>query len=179
MSNKKIIFIFHKLNYLLTFFLFCLLSKQIKNECNKEISILKGGGGLSQYNHPKEKFKNGIRRLDFTEHEINNIIRIGDKNCKYVSFASYSNGDMIVETTSTSKRIFYGIKSNGRPFFNSFHKRNKTYFFSIKLKENYHDRPDSELFVARLINDDLEIKENLINIFDDKRNSEVSSYFNN
>ena len=53
---------------------------------------------------------------------LNKIIRIGDLNYRYINLASYSNGDMIVETTAypgTDKRVFYGIKSNGREFFKS------------------------------------------------------------
>ena len=52
--------------------------------------------------------------------EITRIIWIGDKDFGYVSFANYSNGDMVVETTSnqaSSKRMFYGLKQNGEYFF--------------------------------------------------------------
>ena len=57
---------------------------------------------------------------------FNNIIRIGDKDFRYVNFANYSNGDIIVETTScpgNSKRMLYGIKSNGRPYYKYLEKR--------------------------------------------------------
>ena len=48
---------------------------------------------------------------------LNNIICLGN-NSRYVNFATSSNNDMIIETTSipgSPKRIFYGIKSNGEP----------------------------------------------------------------
>ena len=51
---------------------------------------------------------------------ITNIIWIGDKGFRYINFANYSNGDMIIETTSNpgnSKRMFYGLKNNGEYLF--------------------------------------------------------------
>ena len=49
---------------------------------------------------------------------LNNIICIGEKDFAYVNLATLSKGDMIVETTAipgSSKRKFYGIKSDGGP----------------------------------------------------------------
>ena len=51
---------------------------------------------------------------------LNNIIILGDENYRYLNFGSYSNGDMVIQTTTypaTNTRKFYGIKNNGRPFF--------------------------------------------------------------
>ena len=50
----------------------------------------------------------------------NNIIWIGDKYFRHVNLATFSNVDLVVETSSSQanpKRMFYGIKSNGRSFF--------------------------------------------------------------
>ena len=50
---------------------------------------------------------------------LNNIIEIGDLNFRYINFASYQNQDMVVQTTSypsSTKRMFYGLKKNGRIF---------------------------------------------------------------
>ena len=59
-----------------------------------------------------------------------NIILLKENNFSYLSFANYSNGDMIFSSTAnykTEKRIFYGFKKNGRPFF-----QNETsYFYSM------------------------------------------------
>ena len=64
------------------------------------------------------------------ENIINNIIYFNEKEFRYLSFANYSNGDMIFSSTAnrqTEKRIFYGFKKNGRPFF-----QNETsYFYSM------------------------------------------------
>ena len=82
-------------------------------------------------------------RTIITTQWLNNIICLGDDNFKYVNFATSSNNDMIIETTAipdSPKRMFYGIKSNGEPFFS-----NGEYFSSMAkinqiiqdMKENY------------------------------------------
>ena len=41
-------------------------------------------------------------------------------NMRYVNFATFQNGDMVVEATSipdSPKRMFYGITSNGESLF--------------------------------------------------------------
>ena len=51
---------------------------------------------------------------------INNIILIGEPTFRYLNFMTFSNEDMIFETTSfptNNKRIFYGLKKNGRYYF--------------------------------------------------------------
>ena len=50
----------------------------------------------------------------------NNIIIIGEQMHKYLNFISFSNGDMIFDTSSNipyNKRVFYGLKNNGRYLF--------------------------------------------------------------
>ena len=51
---------------------------------------------------------------------LNDIICLGDANMRYVNFATFQNGDMVVEATSipdSPKRMFYGITSNGESLF--------------------------------------------------------------
>ena len=69
---------------------------------------------------------------------LNNIIFIGDKNYRYINFATYSKGDMVVETTSSQqKRIFYGIKQNGRPYFtNKTDNIETSYYYIYFIDEN-------------------------------------------
>ena len=62
--------------------------------------------------------------LSFTKiirtQELTSIITISDKDFKYINFANYSNGDMIIEITSnpgSPKRMFYGLKKKRRIFF--------------------------------------------------------------
>ena len=115
---------------------FLLLINPIKNECDKTTPILKGRFCLLKY-CTEEEYKKEICKIDnkiIKTQWLNNIIKIGDKNFRYVNFANYSNGDMIVETTScpgSSKRMFYGIKSNGRALFtNNSETKNTNFFFN-------------------------------------------------
>ena len=65
---------------------------------------------------------------------LNNIIPIGDLNFRYINFASNSNGDMIVETTSfppgTNERKFFGLKKNGSFYFKE-DNNNPFYFYLV------------------------------------------------
>ena len=68
---------------------------------------------------------------------INRIIYIGDLKYRYMNFASYSNKDMVVETTcypEESKRMFYGLKANGRPFFKDKSNNKETPYYSINVE---------------------------------------------
>ena len=86
-------FIFPYINYLFTLFLQYHLINHIKNEYINESLII----------------KNNSRFLECVEEEkISNIINIGDKYFKYVNLVTYTNGDMIIETSSdrSSKECF-------------------------------------------------------------------------
>ena len=84
---------------------------------------------------------------------LNNIICIadGDDGYRYVNFANFSNGSMVVETTSlpgNPKRLFYGIDNNGLPLF-----KNNQYHASIEINSqttNY--RFEAEIFMAKINN---------------------------
>ena len=86
---------------------------------------------------------------EITRQWLNNIICIGDNNFRYVNFATFSNGDMIVETTAipgSAKRKFYGIKSNGEPLFD-----NQQYFATIEVSNQHepdNERYEGEIFIA-------------------------------
>ena len=72
---------------------------------------------------------------------LNNIITFGELFFRYINFASYENGDMLIETTSypeLSKRIFFGLKKNGRPFFKNKINMGETPYYSKEIinKEN-------------------------------------------
>ena len=71
------------------------------------------------------------------DQRINRIIYIGDIYFRYMNFASYSNKDMVVETTcypEESKRMFYGLKANGRPFFKDKSNNKETPYYSINVE---------------------------------------------
>ena len=104
-------------------------------------------------------------------HGICNIIMIGDKDFSYVNLANYSNGDLVVETTSlpgSSKRMFYGIKKDGREFFNANDPNKKTYYYSIEAKDqirnNNNQRLEAEIFMATINEGENKGKQYLVSI---------------
>ena len=66
-----------------------------------------------------------IQNINFSNSEIDNIIRIGDETYIYFQFSTNTNGDMVIDLSSDSSnsavyavRRFYGLKKNGRYYFN-------------------------------------------------------------
>ena len=106
----KIVFFFH-------------LFKIIMNECERDTPIrLSNDTCVLQY-CSKEEYDSGECTLNNTLIKTqfpNKIIIIGEEKFRYINFLTLSNGDMIIETSpypANNKRIFYGLKSNGRYFF--------------------------------------------------------------
>ena len=92
--------------------------------------------------------------MGYNESIINNIINFNEEDFTYLSFANYSNGDMIFSSTAnrqTEKRIFYGFKKNGRPFF-----QNETsYFYSMNSAKEISSEQkfESDSLVIKLNNE--------------------------
>ena len=68
----------------------------------------------------------------------NNIIIVGGFSFRYLNFISFSNEDMIFETSSfptNNKRFFYGLKKNGRDYFKKNNSEEETPFYYL-IAEN-------------------------------------------
>jgi hypothetical protein len=96
------------------FALFQIINKSLA-ECPRDRPILISNECKMEY-CSKEQFNSAYCKIDnsiIKTQWLNNIIQIGPLNYRYINFASYSNGDMVVETTSfpsDPKRYFYGLK---------------------------------------------------------------------
>ena len=117
-----------------------------------------------------------IKCEDDYENTLNNII-IFEEDFRYLSFANNSNGDMIFLLTAyphNEKRIFYGIKKNGRPFF-----QNETsYFYSMNsTKEIGEKKFESDTLVIKL--SDKSEKEYLISTGTQYSYAEIYDFENN
>ena len=110
-------------NLNINLFLLFILFYFILNECDRNTPIkLKNDSCVLKY-CTKEEYgskecilDNSIIKTQFP----NNLIILGDISFRYLNFLQFSNGDMILETSSyppNNKRIFYGLKSNGRYYF--------------------------------------------------------------
>ena len=100
---------------------------------------------------------------------LNNIIWIGDNNFRYVNIVSYLNKDMIIETTAkpgSSKRMFFGIKKNGRGLF--YKNGNYTYYYSFEASKqtgnNGNMRYEADIFTVIINGGDNNGKEYLVSI---------------
>ena len=91
-------------------------------ECNRTTPILKNGNCELIF-CSEEEFKNEeciINNQIIKTQWLTNIIWIGEQNSRFINFANYSNGDIVVETSSdpgNNKRFFYGLKADGNYLF--------------------------------------------------------------
>ena len=100
----------------------------ISTDCSKDKPILKEGTCV--YYCEKEEFNNNICTINneiIKTQWLNNIILLGEENFTYINYANYSNGDMIIELTSSrtsNKILVFGLNIEGGPFFkgNNFYK---------------------------------------------------------
>ena len=157
-----------------------LINPIINQNCERELPILKGGNCVLEY-CTKHEFKNKTCVKDnqiVKTQWLNNIIWVGDKDFIYINFANNSNGDMVIETTSypsSEKRIFYGIKKDGNPFF-----KDNNFFNSINVSDQAGNREkgrfEGEIFFAKTTN---EKKEYLVSIGKNNQYVEVYDFNNN
>ena len=135
--NKKI-----KSNHFIVFLnlIFILIIKNVVTECPVNTPILISGQCKLKYCSKAEfdskycKINNTIIKTQW----LNNIIQIGGLTYRYINFASYSNGDMVIETTcypGKPKRYFYGLKKNGRPFFYNKNSQEETPYYLKETNE--------------------------------------------
>ena len=72
-----------------------------------------------------------------SDNNLNNIIVFNSTNFRAGNFAINKKGDMIIEYSSNNKRLFYGIKKNGKYFFKDMeNKEVPTKIIEIINKEN-------------------------------------------
>ena len=175
--NQKEIFL---ISYFSIKFLFLFqLIIPIIHGCDVDKPFLKGDSCIGYCSEMELKEKtckidNDIINIQF----LNNIIWIGDTNFRYVNIVSYSNKDMIIETTSkpgNSKRMFFGIRKNGRGLF--YKNGNYTYYYSIEASGQTGNtgniRHEAEIFIATINGGENDGKEYLVSIGNDNQYIEL------
>ena len=143
--------------------------------CERETPIKRFGQCVIEY-CTKEQFNSNYCQINneiIKTQWLNNLINIEISYSRYVNFASYSNGDMILQSgtyPSSKKRNFIGFKKNGRSFFIDKQTNKPTYYYSFEVSQgtNY-EKFESENFVIKMNNNDI-IEEYLFSI------SKVMSY---
>ena len=105
----------------------------------------------------KEQFESKVCQVNNTiikTQWLNNIISIGNIFFRYINFASYSNGDMVVETTQypqNSYRMFYGLKKNGRPLFINKTTNGETPYYATQVKGQTNGHSGKTEAIAEII----------------------------
>ena len=136
------------------------LINSIKNQCLKNAPILVNNQCELKYCTEEEYQRNDciIANEIIKIQWLTKIIRIGDLNFRYINFAEYSNGDLIVETTAcpgSAERMFFGIDTDGRGLFKSEDvTEGRSFYYSIKVGEQPGNsegfRYESENFIATI-----------------------------
>ena len=140
------------------FLLFFKIKSEITQitECPRDLPILISNDCKLEYCE-KSQFDSNycqIKNSTVKTQWLNNINVISDRNYRYINIASSSNGDMIIGTTSypgTTKRIFYGLKQNGRPFFKDKETNEETFHYSKEVVgEDYSEgKYESESIIIK------------------------------
>ena len=137
--------IYEKKIYFKYFFLFKLFCIQIlfnpisSGDCSRERPILKEGECI--YYCEEEEFNNKLCTINntiFKTQWLNNIIFLGEENFEFINFAKLSNGDMIIETTSSRTSdiiIVYILNNEGTPYL----KQNNIYK-SLEINNNQNNK---------------------------------------
>ena len=115
------------------------------------------------------------------ESRITRIIYVGDIYYRYMSFASYSNGDMVVEATMHPEnhgRKFYGLKANGRPFFKDKSTNKETPYYSIDVTNDNYRKFEHVGIIIKLSNNENNGKEYFFSISKLECNAELFDFDN-
>ena len=111
---------------------------------------------------------------------LTNIIKFKTKDLQYANFASYSNGDMILEICKYHEfyndRFFYGFKNNGRGYFYNNKTNEEYYYHPIIVNSNSQQKYESENIV---IKESGSGNEYLISIAKENTNVEIYDFNNN
>ena len=176
--NQK--FIIKNFSFILKIFLIFRSIKTTINLCNRETPILLNNETCISF-CSKDQFSSQECIIDndiIKNQWLNNIITLGKEYSTYNNFAQYSNGDLVVlfqDDKGSNVRYFFGLKQNGRPFFNN-SDNEETLFYLIKGQDFNNLMLDREVSIIKT---NLNNEEYIINIQKDKDYVEVFDFSNN
>ena len=120
--------------------------------------------------------------MNLISSKLDNIIKIGTDNYRFVRFSLSSKGDMIVDSSSYpkygngneyQKKIFFGLKRNGRFYFRDENSKETPFYTLTSNVAQPNNYPES-CFIQISTNDDNNGKEYLFNIGGNK--AEISDF---
>ena len=124
-------------------------------ECPENQPILKNNDCSFSYCTESEFSSNycSINNTKIKTQWLTNIIIFGDNNARFINFATFSNGDFIVEATPCKIlikiRFFFGLKQNGRDLFKNNNQETRFYSF-IPTDEGEAKKYQGEIQIARM-----------------------------
>ena len=179
---KKISKIFIKFNNLFFhIYIFIFFPYKIIECCDRENPILKNYTCNSMF-CSKDEFLSNECKIDneiIKTQWLNNFMNLEISYLRYVNFASYSNGDMILQSgafPSTQDRYFIGFKNNGRAFFinNETKKSNYYYGFKFKNSDNSIIKYESQNIIIKISGkENNKMEEYLLSISKENSNVEI------
>ena len=107
------------------YFFYLTIKLSIQTECDKSTPIKKQDNQCYLTYCEKEEFDNGTCTINNTiikTQWLTDIINVGGITYRYVNLALSSKNDLFLHTTanpSKNENCFFGIKSDGTPYFNS------------------------------------------------------------
>ena len=141
-------------NFFFRFFVFSTIFKSFQG-CEFKTPIRKNGVCVLEYCSEND-FKNSLCSVENEIVEtqwITNIIWVGGKTFRYVNFASFSTGEIILETTAfypgNAQRIFYGLQATGDYSFINEGVPTPLYSQNVSNHENGNVRYEAEIFIAK------------------------------
>ena len=183
MVNKNFLFL-KKLLLLkirIMFLIFLLTIKySFQIECEKSLPIKKTDNKCYLIYCTKEQFEEKeciISNSVIKTQWLTNIIDVGIKNFRFINFALTTKNDLFLQTTaypSTQGNIFFGLKSNGRPYF-LIDEEETSVIILTYLDSSYFTRYNGELLNI-IVEKRNKQKEYLLSIGKDENNFEIFDF---
>ena len=187
MENNKFLFLkkilFLKLQIILLILLLT-IKYSFQTECEKSTPIKKLDNKCYLTFCTKSQFRNGecIISNSVTKTQwLTNIIDVGIKDFRFINFALTTKNDLLLQTTaypSTQDNYFFGIKSNGRPYFTLKGKEVSIIRFSC-LDSEFRTRYNGKFINLIMEDESNNIKELFMSIGKDENNVEIFDFENN
>ena len=168
--NEEIFHFSSKFNFILLSLIY--LSHIIKSniiECPKDKPFLMLESGECKQNCSNDLNSNEciINNPIIKTQWLNNFIIFGEFSYRYICFATYPNGDMVVEATGVPynpKRMFYGLKKNGRPLFRNKITNEETAYYSINRTTSTYKMSEAKAAIIKLSGNNNRGKEYFISV---------------
>ena len=182
---KKIIPIYSSRIILFSFsliILFYIIKTEI-TECPKNQPILISGQCKLEY-CTKNQFdlKQCILNNNIVKTQwINNLIIFGDNSYRYLSYATFSNDDIVIESACyplKQKRMFYGLKMDGRPLFINKTNNKETPFYSKIVTGEKNIMTESTSAIIKMIDNENNEKEYFLSLSKYSGNAELFDFEN-